>query len=561
MAEHKHHHHHHNHNTIDQPLKHSLEVSDTSKLKSARHDIEQSSPLQSDLNMSKSNITAADTNKMEYAVTQLQRAVRTIINEAPDLEQLNQHVKDLEFQLHNGNDDVTSKRDIAVEVLTMARNQKVQLACKLKTLYMEHKLDIFKQVAEFDENTELCDTVPVRLELKKMPQNKEMGKPSSSETYKMKYKEVNSAVDGKKLPAIPLIEDKAIETRVFTHKSVVNNMLHLNEEDLLHSHNERLEFIGDAVLELAVTRILFDRFPNANEGEMSTIRISFVNNAQLFKYSKQYGFDKKLLRNFDDTSSFKQGKQKPLADVFEAYLGGLYVSSGYSNFDGIKDWLSKIMEEKLQWIEKMKITGSKEFINKNAKAELYALIGSAAHHPEYVTLDQGSGVKSTYKVECRMGDEVIGSGEAKGIKEAGLLAAMDALTNRTAVSKYSLLRKATPREESVIAPNTSNSNKTKNNSEPIIQLPVEADAKDLDADPKKGMPWKEELYSYLGQRMSLPTYKTETDPAGKGIKAYLYINSMPACFCTAKNGKIASQACARHVLEHKDVLKACYVTL
>ncbi|VEU19335.1 DEKNAAC100103 [Brettanomyces naardenensis] len=502
-------------------------------------------------------MTTAEALALEYTVSQLQESVRKLINDAPDLDQLSEYVHGLsegsDSQDSINNDEGDS---IASRILILTRNQKVQLAAKLKTLYEQKKLRLFKQIAQFDETTEFTDVEPVRLSLKRAGSEEGVNTGDNNEIT-MHYINVKGP-NGEVLPQLPVIEDRALEARVFMHKSLINNIKHLSPEDVLHSHNERLEFLGDSVLGAAVTQILFKRFPNANEGDLSIMRSKLVNNARLFGYSCLYEFDKRLHKSITNKDQFLQGKQKLVADVFEAYVGGLFVSGNYSNFKEIKSWLAQVMEKDIAYMEGRGVVQERDSLNKNAKAELYAMVGSAALHPQYVVLQEGDGLAVNYKVNCMMNDEVIGQGEAKGMKEAGIKAAMAALSNREAIGKYNSIRMKMPRDRSVIAEGQQTRSEDKGEVEDSVQpvdLPVEVPS--VGEEETVDMKWKNELYKYLGERKSLPEYKIQGQ--GSEIKALLSINSVPVCYCVDKNGKRGSQQCAKYMLENPKLFKQCFV--
>ncbi|KAF6011383.1 hypothetical protein HII13_002745 [Brettanomyces bruxellensis] len=513
-----------------------------------------------------STITAADLSQMEYLATMLQKTVRTIIDKAPNMSLLKDHIAHLaevaDRENNNSQSNLNGENTLQPELVILMRSQKVQLIARLKTMLDDGKLPIFKQIAEFNDSTIFTDSESTTLNVTRRPSDQHIAdndkhnlflpnKPTRG--YQMLYK----SFPGTGMPDLPLIHNRALEARVFTHKSIVNNVKHLSVEDALHSHNERLEFLGDAILEGAVTEVIYKKFPNSDEGEMSRMRSDLVNNLQLAEYATKYGFDKKLHKDTTTIGQFFRGKRKPVADVFEAYIGGLAVDGNYENVDEIRNWLAEVMREKLDLYKKNGEYDAKEKIDKNAKAQLYALIGSARSHPEYIVESQG---EQGAKVNCVMSNEIIGTGKGAGVKDASLKAAMKALKNRKAIAKYSAIRLKTPRGESVI-PLQQNKNEGKEGNEgqneTKYELPVEIKA---DAEPlKKNKQYKNELYKLLAMKKSLPEYKTERMDNNKMIKCTLLVNSVPVCYCCAANAKIGGNSCAKYVLEHKDILGQCYV--
>lgn len=108
-----------------------------------------------------------------------------------------------------------------------------------------------------------------------------------------------------------------------THRSALNEY-HLDES------NERLEFLGDAVLELATTDYLYKRFPHADEGEMTSYRASLVKTTTLAKVSQELGLDTRLLMSKGEERGGGRENINLLADTFEAVIGALYLDQGYA---------------------------------------------------------------------------------------------------------------------------------------------------------------------------------------------------------------------------------------
>ncbi|MCG0313708.1 MAG: ribonuclease III, partial [Calditerricola sp.] len=115
----------------------------------------------------------------------------------------------------------------------------------------------------------------------------------------------------------------ALYEQAFTHSSYVNE--HKRER---LQHNERLEFLGDAVLELAVSQFLFQTFPHMSEGEMTKLRAAIVCEPSLVSFAEELDF-KRFIR-LGKGEELTGGRHRPalLADVFEAFVGALYLDQG-----------------------------------------------------------------------------------------------------------------------------------------------------------------------------------------------------------------------------------------
>lgn len=112
--------------------------------------------------------------------------------------------------------------------------------------------------------------------------------------------------------------------RALTHKSYANeNNLESVEQ------NERLEFLGDAVLELAVSELLMERFPHFSEGELSKLRASIVNERQLAELGRRYRLGEFIYLGKGEEQTKGREKHSLLSDAYEAILGAVYLDRGF----------------------------------------------------------------------------------------------------------------------------------------------------------------------------------------------------------------------------------------
>lgn len=112
--------------------------------------------------------------------------------------------------------------------------------------------------------------------------------------------------------------------------SAVTHRSYLNEhKEATWPHNERLEFLGDAVLELVVTDYLFTKYPDKPEGELTAVRAALVNTNSLADASEQLGVNKFLLMSKGEAKDEGRARQYILANAFEACIGALYIDQGY----------------------------------------------------------------------------------------------------------------------------------------------------------------------------------------------------------------------------------------
>lgn len=135
--------------------------------------------------------------------------------------------------------------------------------------------------------------------------------------------------------------------QAFVHRSYLNE-----NPDFRLNHNERLEFLGDAVLELVVTEILYAEFPDKPEGELTNLRAALVNANMLSDVARDLGFNEHLLLSRGEAKDEGRARQYILANAFEAVVGALYLDQGYDATRGFIEralipHLSRIVEQHL----------------------------------------------------------------------------------------------------------------------------------------------------------------------------------------------------------------------
>ncbi|ODV98579.1 hypothetical protein PACTADRAFT_25463, partial [Pachysolen tannophilus NRRL Y-2460] len=379
---------------------------------------------------------------IEYAITTLQNSILKIIHDTPDYDQLIKFIKHIDM-------DDPFKKEIFI---ALSRNQKIKLASKLKSMYNNgssaNLKKMFDDILDFKDKSiedDLFENDSIGVYNTPITTN------DSDEGCSTKDSDGDERHDhvgnSNYPPPLPKVSNPVLLSRVFMHKSVVNDKKYLSDKELVNSNYERLEFLGDSVLNNLITLIIYDYFPEFNEGELSKVRIELINNQTLTTWSKLYGFDKELRKNISDNAFYK-GKMKIFADVFEAYVGALTLEKK-ENMEAIKNWLKLLSLPILDKFEEKNST-STSTLNKNAKSELYSLVGCAAMPPKYDVVKTGDGSDQSFVVACSIKGEEIGRGRGNNIKEAGLRAAMDALSNKPKVEKYSMIRRQMPRSISVL---------------------------------------------------------------------------------------------------------------
>jgi len=194
-------------------------------------------------------------------------------------------------------------------------------------------------------------------------------------------------------------------------------------------NNERLELLGDSVIELIVREYLFRRFPLHAEGKITQIKVNMVNTYALARVAKHIGLNDALLLGRGEKTS--GGKRKPsiLAQAFEALAGAIYLSCGLEKTTRFV--LAAMDEEITRWARQKESLDVKGRLQKHIQKE-HSVI------PHYVTRDYDEGLFISIVYG---GDEVLGSGMGRTKKEAEKRSAYEAL-KRLGVTKRRDKRRA-----------------------------------------------------------------------------------------------------------------------
>ncbi len=124
-------------------------------------------------------------------------------------------------------------------------------------------------------------------------------------------------------------QDEQLLLTAFTHTSFANE-----QRDLKVPDNERLEFLGDAALELVISRYLYLQYPEKPEGELSKLRSNIVREESLAAYSRRCGFDQFVRLGKGEENTGGRNRDKILEDLFEAFLGALLLDQGLEAVEG-----------------------------------------------------------------------------------------------------------------------------------------------------------------------------------------------------------------------------------
>lgn len=198
-----------------------------------------------------------------------------------------------------------------------------------------------------------------------------------------------------------------------THRS------YLNENRDAKTHNERLEFLGDAVLELAATHFLFEKFPEKPEGALTAYRAALVNTVSLAGVADALGVNDLIRLSRGEAKDTGRARQIILANAFEAILGAVYMDQGY---DAAETFVAKHLFPKID-----------ELIAKGAYQDAKSRFQEAAQEkegitPSYKTLSEtGPDHDRLFVVGVCIGSKEMARGEGKSKQDAEQAAAQNAL--------------------------------------------------------------------------------------------------------------------------------------
>ncbi len=207
--------------------------------------------------------------------------------------------------------------------------------------------------------------------------------------------------------------DKKLLKQAFTHRSYINENKAANLQN-----NERLEFLGDAVLQLVVTNHLYERFPKNQEGDLTNYRSALVSTAILSDIAQELKFNEYLFVS-EGMKKDGQSYRHILADTLEAFIAAVYLDRGYSVAETfitsyILQRVHGIIERKL-WLD------HKSLLQEITQRDLKLL-------PVYIVVEEsGLDHEKVFIVEVSVGDSLKMWGEGKSKSEAGKDAAFNLL--------------------------------------------------------------------------------------------------------------------------------------
>lgn len=202
-----------------------------------------------------------------------------------------------------------------------------------------------------------------------------------------------------------VFSDTDLITRAFLHRSYLNE-----HRDVRLEHNERLEFLGDAVLELVVTAFLYEKYPDKPEGELTSYRAALVNTTSISAAAAELGMNDYLLLSKGEERDTGRARQYILANTFEAFIGALYLDQGY---EAARTFIARTILTKTDDIVRERLwQDPKSFFQEKAQ-ESYGIT------PVYKVLSEsGPDHDKRFVVGAYVGDDLVAEGEGHSKQEA-----------------------------------------------------------------------------------------------------------------------------------------------
>ncbi|MDO8516079.1 MAG: ribonuclease III [bacterium] len=210
--------------------------------------------------------------------------------------------------------------------------------------------------------------------------------------------------------------NKEFLAEALTHRSYLNEA-----PKWPHRHNERLEFLGDAVIELAVTEKLFREFPDLPEGDLTVYRAALVNYQILARVAAGLGLESHIYMSRGERGDNAKAKEVILANAMEAVVGAIYLDQG---FPAAEAFIARFVMVNLAEVLKTKSY-------KDAKSELQEIVQESRKiTPNYKVLgEEGPAHQKVFRVGVYIGEEKVAEGSGNSKQEAELDAAKAALAS------------------------------------------------------------------------------------------------------------------------------------
>lgn len=211
--------------------------------------------------------------------------------------------------------------------------------------------------------------------------------------------------------------NKKLLAQSFVHRSYINENAKLGV-----THNERLEFLGDAVLELVVTDYLYAKYPHEDEGQLTAYRAALVNAMLLGEIARDHGMNQYLLLSKGEMKDTGKARSIILADTFEAVIGAIYLDGGYNP---ARDFIARTVLVKTDdVVARGLFKDAKSLIQEKAQEHV-------GFTPAYRVIEEiGPDHDKRFTIGVFFGETLIATGEGKSKQEAEQRAAQAGLVKK-----------------------------------------------------------------------------------------------------------------------------------
>jgi len=212
---------------------------------------------------------------------------------------------------------------------------------------------------------------------------------------------------------LPKFNNKNLQRQAFVHRS------YLNETKEKISSNERMEFLGDSILSFVVSKYLYDKYPNFEEGILTNLRAQLVNTKSLAGVARELNFGSLLILSKGEEESKGRENQSILANSLESFIGALFLDQGIKI---VEDFLNEVLLNKAE-----KIVLSRSF--KDPKSLLQEKVQSRKlSSPVYKVLEeQGPAHARIFTVGAYVGNKLVAKGVGHSKQEAEVNSAKNAI--------------------------------------------------------------------------------------------------------------------------------------
>ncbi|WP_013320483.1 ribonuclease III [Gloeothece verrucosa] len=219
---------------------------------------------------------------------------------------------------------------------------------------------------------------------------------------------------------LPTFKNQQLWLCALTHRSYINEHSGINE------HNERLEFLGDAILAFVAGEFLYQRYPHLSEAQLTRLRAKLVDETQLARFAVQLGIGE--LMRLGKGAIKDGGRENPalLSDTFEAIIGAYYLDAGV---DAVRNFVHPLFQSvaDILMVSQSEVATTKNLLDAKNRFQQWAL-AEFSQNPEYIIIEEsGPDHAKEFTAQVKVQGIVYGVGRGRRKQEATKAAAEEAL--------------------------------------------------------------------------------------------------------------------------------------